>query len=281
MLEYQQASITVIREMLIHIQPTVLQSKLVSQCSAQIPEAHASATFRNLPIKRVMLHRWFNHGKRGQMLSRVSVRAKPSTVSEARGIEMTTATTITAATTWIVLANDHQARLLSARRTPTGRCQVVEREEIESPIPTRDRGRPSALNGMSGHSYADNLRALKEERRRFARQLARWIDEFMKRPAINKLTVFAPSRMIGSLREVLSVKHRGQIQLIDENLINMPSDALRRHHAITRLVGLHRAADGHPTSTVGLDMASSYRPTRYPNRGARRHIPIHETPRLQ
>lgn len=279
MLEYQQATTAVIREMLIHTRLHVSQSKDVLQYSTQIPEGHVSATFRNLLIKRITLHRWFNHRKRGQILSRISVRAKPSTAPEAKGIEMTT--TATSATTWIVLANDHQARLLSARRTPTGRCQVVERDEIESPMPTRDRGRPSALNGMSGHSYADNLRALQEERRRFAKQLARWIDALLKRPAINKLTVFAPSRMIGSLREVLGAKHRGQIQLIDENLINMPSDTLCRHPAITRLVGLQRAAGGHPISAAGFDMASSYRPTRYPNRGARRHIPTRETPRMQ
>ena len=184
----------------------------------------------------------------------------------------------TATNVWIVLANDHQARLISAKRTPTGRCHLSETEAIENPIPTHDRGRPIALHGMTGHSYADNLRTLDEERRRFARQLSRWIHTLLQRHDVQHLTVFAPPKLIGCLRVAIKKDHTERIDLIVENLMRLSNDSLRCHHSVMSLLGLHPKTDQREGLMAGFDQGSTDRPARCTRRDARGHRPMRGAP---
>ena len=182
----------------------------------------------------------------------------------------------TATNAWIVLANDHQARLVTARRTPTGRCHLSEAEAIESPIPAHDRGRPAALNGMNGHSYADNLRTLEEERRRFAKQLSQWLHTLLDQHHIQHLTVFAPSRSIGYLRELIRKEDIAHVDLIDENLMRLPNDALRSHHAVMSVLGLSPTKEQSPDHLAGYGQGLTDRPIHRSTRTARRNLSIRE-----
>ncbi len=139
---------------------------------------------------------------------------------------------------WIVLANDYQARLLSVGRTSTGHCQLSEIDVVDSPLPQLDQERQLAFQRYPNYrySYADNLNTINEERRRFAKLFARWIDRLVDEHKIKRVTVFSPPRLIGFLREHLSDKHCDQIDLRTENLSHLPDSSLRQHKAIVRLL---------------------------------------------
>ena len=165
------------------------------------------------------------------------------------------------ANAWFILANDHLARLLLAGRTPTGRCCISEVDTIESPFPQFDGGRPYAYCQLSGYSYADNLNAINEERQRFTKQLARWIEELLSQHEMKHLTVFTPAGSIGFLREYLHPVQRDRIDLSDENLMHLTDDALERHCAITSLLIPRHGKDKRPISMFESVQTSVERPS--------------------
>lgn len=137
---------------------------------------------------------------------------------------------------WIVLTNFHQARLLACSTTPTGHCHIVEVDTIESPPSRFLRDKDSDRSEVTGDVFADSQSALEEEHRRFAKTLALWVDKVFSQNEIEHLTIFAPPRSIGYLRQYLGHEHREQIDLQNENLIQLPDDALQRHPAIAELM---------------------------------------------
>ena len=142
---------------------------------------------------------------------------------------------------WLLIADHYQARLLGCSETPTGRCRFTEYSTIESPIPDIEFGRPYALAGMTGHSYAANHKRLEEEYRRFAKQLGRWINTCISRFRIQELTAFVPDRSHQDVLAQVSHDFRDRVTLRGENLIRLSHDALCRHHLVTELLHKHKA----------------------------------------
>lgn len=140
---------------------------------------------------------------------------------------------------WIIVADHYQAKLLGCNATPTGRCHLTEYSSIESPIPDIEFGRPRAMAGMTGHSYAANHRRLEEEYRRFARQLGRWISACMERFGIDKLTAFVPDRSHQDVLAHLRHAYRDRVTLRGENLLKLSHDELCRHPIIAGLTHPH------------------------------------------
>lgn len=137
---------------------------------------------------------------------------------------------------WLIISDHYHARLLGCNATPTERCHVTRYGEIESPIPDIEFGRPIPLTDITGDSYVERQRRLEEEYRRFAKQLARWINRCIDRFGIKQLTVFVPEQ---SHKDVLTHIHtdvRDRVTLRSENLLRLSPDALSKHHLVTELM---------------------------------------------
>jgi len=141
---------------------------------------------------------------------------------------------------WIVIADHYQAHLLGCTATPTGRCHLTRYGAIESPIPDIEFGRPNPLAGMNGHTYAQRHQRLEEEYRRFARQLANWINRCIERFGIGQLTACIPERSHRDVIAHLRHDYRDRVALRGENLLQLSPDALSKHQLITSLLHPHK-----------------------------------------
>mgnify|MGYP001828453454 CR=1 FL=1 len=135
-----------------------------------------------------------------------------------------------------VLASVDQARLLRCTRTPNGRCNISDIDALQSPFPEPERGRPNALKGMTGHSYAAPHHTVEEDHRRFDKLLAQWINEQIDRRDIKRLTVFTAARSIKEISEHLGCAHREQVELVAKNLAGLTNEALQEHEAVLALL---------------------------------------------
>lgn len=141
---------------------------------------------------------------------------------------------------WLIIADHYHASLLGCNATPTGRCHMTRYGSIESPVPQIDFGRPSPLAGMAGHRYAERHRRLEEEYRRFAKQLARWINRCIDRFNIDQLTVFVPERSHSDVLAHIRHDYRDRITLRSENLLRLSKNDLCKHHLVAGLLQPHK-----------------------------------------
>lgn len=121
---------------------------------------------------------------------------------------------------WIVTADERTARLFSCQQLPGGGLHLEQLTSIENTHEAEhERHRPTLAGGAerrgsaarSGAHAAPHLLAprhtAEEEQRRFAREVSAWLEEIRPGLATGRLTVFAPPRFLGLLREQGS-RHR-------------------------------------------------------------------------
>jgi protein required for attachment to host cells len=116
---------------------------------------------------------------------------------------------------WIVVSDRRTARLLSCREMTGGRWHAEEEASLDSRWENyHEHHRPSALDGppspgtrmhaSSGFSEME----VREEGRRFARDVAQWLERDCDVIGDDSVTVFAAPRFFGDLRDELGKRHR-------------------------------------------------------------------------
>jgi protein required for attachment to host cells len=79
-------------------------------------------------------------------------------------------------------------------------------------------------------------------RRRFAKDVAEWIDERLDRHDIERLHLFAAPRLLGDIRLENGFERLGdRIEEHTENLASMSGASLSQHPSITALFGVGAA----------------------------------------
>jgi protein required for attachment to host cells len=139
--------------------------------------------------------------------------------------------------TWIFIVDNGQGRLLKGAPAPRGRFRLELEDSIANKWEAHQRGRPSPLAGRTGHSYASVGHEDEEMMKRFARDVAGWLDEKTSRLDIDRLALFAPPRFLGALRQAWSPRLAIRVEEHEGDLGYMAPGDLVRHRAISRLLG--------------------------------------------
>jgi protein required for attachment to host cells len=139
--------------------------------------------------------------------------------------------------TWIFIVDNGRGRLLKGAPAPRGRFHLELDDSIENKWEEHQRGRPSPLTGKDGRSYASVGHEDEEMMRRFARDVAGWLEEKTRRLDIDRLALFAPPRFLGALRQAWSPRLALCVDEFEGDLGYMGPGDLVRHRAIARLLG--------------------------------------------
>ncbi len=121
---------------------------------------------------------------------------------------------------WIVTTDCRHARVFAWERTPGGSLRLEAVRWIDNPHEgEHERGRPSELGrtavGAPGRGVPQNAsegHASEEEERKFARELAGrggWLCRTIQELKADRVTVFAPARFLGLIREEMDA-HTGR-----------------------------------------------------------------------
>lgn len=100
---------------------------------------------------------------------------------------------------WFVVADSQSARLLRSTPTQFGRQHVDEVERVQNSFTIGEHHRPARLGhagqmASTGHEHEEKLA-------HFARELAPWLTRSLSKHGIATLTFFAPSHVLGALRQ--------------------------------------------------------------------------------
>jgi protein required for attachment to host cells len=137
---------------------------------------------------------------------------------------------------WFALVDTEGCRLLKCDLTRRGTHRVREVATFENRWPKHRRGRPMALGGMTGDSYASPHHHTAERIRRCAQGVVKQLRAECKQRRIVSLTIIAPPRLLGELRK-LCESQNGDFALCEGELMQFSTAALAVHPVIRGLVG--------------------------------------------
>jgi protein required for attachment to host cells len=143
---------------------------------------------------------------------------------------------------WFALADAQKCRLLRCHLTKQGTPHVDECDALDNELPEHEHGRPMALGGMTGRSFAALHHDEEEAERRFAAQIVEWLQKKSARYGIERLTVLASPRILGVLRKTPPGSLKGCIDEREGNLMHLETDALSEHSMIRRLLAPKKRA---------------------------------------
>lgn len=139
---------------------------------------------------------------------------------------------------WFVLADAKKARLMRCDQTPLSRAHIETKEQMAYQWEGHEHGRPTPLAGKSANTYAAVKHDQEEQLRRFAKQVAAWLDDQRQAHQIERLEVFAPPRFMAALRRAMEGPLAEAVREHDADLINLPLGQLHEHPAVRQLIGL-------------------------------------------
>ncbi|MBI1367163.1 MAG: hypothetical protein GC162_00770 [Planctomycetes bacterium] len=137
---------------------------------------------------------------------------------------------------WVVAADANGARLLEYSLVHGGRRHMDERNAIENHEEPHQHNRPSPLAGKDGHSYASRGHETEEMMRRYARTLTDWLRQQVHMHHIEQLTLFAPPRLLGVLRQTWTNGLSGRIESHEADLNHIAVAELANHPAVCKHV---------------------------------------------
>ncbi len=140
------------------------------------------------------------------------------------------------AETWIVIVDNGKGRLLRGTQVPPGRFHLDENGSIENTWEAHQHGRPSPRVGKAGNTYASQGHENEERMSRFARNVTEWLERKTREHNIEKLTLFAPPRFLGALRQAWSPKLAARVSEHEGDLGYMSAGELARHRAIIKVL---------------------------------------------
>lgn len=153
---------------------------------------------------------------------------------------------------WIATTDNRRAALLSCRGTPGGELALDRVRSLEnSHEGEHSRGRPSMIGGSerAGSARASSGSAAphftsrgheeEEEHRRFAREVAAWLDRSGAELKCERITVFAPARLLGMLRDLMGhhPSLRAKADLVEGELAQLQPTELAAHPAVRAAAG--------------------------------------------
>lgn len=157
---------------------------------------------------------------------------------------------------WIVTADNRRASLFSCRKTPGGELNVEHVRTLENAHENEhEHHRPSSLGGAerrgtktravgsaAPHSASPG-HAVDEEQRRFAHEVAGWLDRASKELSVEGVAVFAAPHLLGLLRS-----QKGKIgattELLEGELTHLRPHELAEHPAVRAAVEAPAAPKG-------------------------------------
>jgi protein required for attachment to host cells len=128
---------------------------------------------------------------------------------------------------WFALADAEHCRLLCCRLTPQGTRHVEEQGVLDNTWPGQEHARPMSQAGAT-HD-------IEEAERRFAGEMAGWLQKRAEAHAMDHLVIFAPPRMLGVLRKAAFGALRGDLEEIKGDLMRLDVGQLADHALIRKL----------------------------------------------
>ena len=129
---------------------------------------------------------------------------------------------------WFALADSGHCRLLSCRVTEPRAPHVQEHESLENCGPEQEHARPASQGGATHH--------VEERERRFAGEIAEWLERRTEQHNITSLMVYAPARMLGALRKVRHRYMNSSVEARQGDLMRLSAGELALHPIIRSLV---------------------------------------------
>lgn len=136
---------------------------------------------------------------------------------------------------WFFVADGGSGKLYRTIVVPPGRRHLQQHGTIRNEVPASERGRPSALRGKNGNSYASVGHDAEEDLHRFAKEVAAWLDRKLEQHAVAELTVFCAPRFLGELRRVWCPSAERRVTLRQGDLTSFEASALVHHPAVEEL----------------------------------------------
>lgn len=140
---------------------------------------------------------------------------------------------------WFALADAKRGRLLYCHLTKQGTQHVDEYDTLRNTLPEQEFVRPMRQSGMA-HGIEG------EEERRFAGKIVEWLRQNARKHEIDRLTIFAPPRMLGILRKASAGLLKGHLEELKGDLMRLDADQLAQHPMVRDLV-----RETHPRSLSG------------------------------
>ena len=138
---------------------------------------------------------------------------------------------------WLFLVNGSLGRLLLANPSrPRGRYHIEQIDLIETAWEAHEHGRPSPRGGKDAHRYASRGHEDQEMTKRFARDVARWLESQIEQRKIERVSVFAPPRFLGAMRQVCPAALAARIDEHEGDLGYMAPADLLNHPTISGLL---------------------------------------------
>jgi protein required for attachment to host cells len=113
---------------------------------------------------------------------------------------------------YIVTTDGRQALLYRCQSDRPGRCSLERLRELRNThADTREHHRPTMLGSgptANAHHLASPNHDREEDQRRFARDIAQWLNSAGDGAPDSELTLFAPPALLGHLRQEKSIPAR-------------------------------------------------------------------------
>lgn len=138
-------------------------------------------------------------------------------------------------TTWIVIADHAKVRLFQNFGIGNGIEEIDGPESSASSLPARelasDRpGRAFDSKGAGRHAMGYRTPPDRVEKQKFARSVARWLDERGRLSQFDRLAIVAPAKMLGDLRKEISGDTQSKVfQVLAKDLVNEPATKIAQH----------------------------------------------------
>jgi protein required for attachment to host cells len=137
---------------------------------------------------------------------------------------------------WMLLADARQGRLLRCTESDDGRVRVEDRDSIANTLPSHEHQHSSPLwkNATITFGMED---AEREDLRRFAREVAVWLQQRMDGLRIRRVHILASGRFLGALRKVRPAQLAGRHALERKaDLMHLSAGKLAKHPVIRQLM---------------------------------------------
>lgn len=104
---------------------------------------------------------------------------------------------------WFLVVDEGHVRLMTMSHTKQGSPHVEEHASHELQVDEKEHGRNPMRQSPQGHSqaYAPENHETDENLRRRAHEISDWIDREVHTRKLERVTLFAPDRMLGQLRK--------------------------------------------------------------------------------
>lgn len=137
-------------------------------------------------------------------------------------------------TQWVLVADLEGGKLLECtRKPPQGWCHLEEMDAIDNDWESHDLGgKKAARVSPGGSTYQNPVTQVADRRKRFAKDLAVWLEKKVKQHNIPMVEIFAPPKLRGDLRKATTARLRDRVREHDADLRSMPLSDLAKHPAI-------------------------------------------------